>query len=505
MYCSRCGKEIAEGAAFCIHCGLPVANADGTVGEDPKRYATPEPETDYDDEVAYEQMLAEVDRREKRSLKLSMLCGLFAGIGYALYGLSSMTDEVLFVKIISFLLLFLLTAYVGTAMIYGGGRVEKEMKRRHILGNWSVIGCSVFGWCVVALLYTALSGFILAIGGFIYMYKLPYCFVCMITKKPIVGKNMTYDELVDYAHQNRIITLIVLVVFAFVLIKQSPIGNGELENKLQSTIDGALTGKNTNEAVEILPEIENGQFSDFAVQVGDVVLKIDLSMTPKDVYDALKTSKYNINLNGEENVKEGYTKVNEVYLTRKLACKLIWVNTDELEGWNYFADGTKISGVRLASVEIENIKFCHVAGMMDEKEVSRKTKSEMTQYLADIGYIKVKDTLFARRMNGGMLVFESEEDFDILHLNNHFIDDGADTLTIFSVVPITEAVTSTGEERLGVSSYLCEGIRYVAVRSQRYHYNDDGTLKYIETIHGYVTDDMEKPYNGGYLLLPVIW
>ena len=27
MYCSKCGKEVRDGAAFCPHCGEPVGGA----------------------------------------------------------------------------------------------------------------------------------------------------------------------------------------------------------------------------------------------------------------------------------------------------------------------------------------------------------------------------------------------------------------------------------------------------------------------------------------------
>ena len=46
MYCSKCGKEIADGSRFCSFCGSPVAEMPSPVQEPEVPEVTPEPEAE---------------------------------------------------------------------------------------------------------------------------------------------------------------------------------------------------------------------------------------------------------------------------------------------------------------------------------------------------------------------------------------------------------------------------------------------------------------------------
>lgn len=193
--------------------------------------------TEYETNPTFEELQLYLNEREKKRVLISTLIGLVAGIAFTIYAFSTLTEDTAGPiddsfgfgwRIVAGVLIFVLPAYTVTAMVYGSGRVERYLRAKHIIGQWSFAGNLPFMFLMFFFTFFKYLMVIFA-GGAVYMYKLPYIIICLIGKKPIVGKGLTYEELVEFGSQHSLGSAIIFIAFAAVVFKASPLGNGELE------------------------------------------------------------------------------------------------------------------------------------------------------------------------------------------------------------------------------------------------------------------------------------
>lgn len=235
--------------------------------------------------------------------------------------------------------------------------------------------------------------------------------------------------------------------------------------------------------IEVLPEIANGGINDLKLQICDVIVRFDGTMTESEVKAALDSSEYDLQF--EEGWSGDYPTIQDVYLNGQKIVRFNWnyVNT------NNFEDQSMSDNV-LINVEVYNDTVCFTSALVYEEDFTGKTRDDVISFLNQNGFVEAENSWEAILKYDSGCLYANSDNVDTLNNTSIYVDDGTKSITLYSYIPINDKV-AIAETKFGKS---INGIQNFAWRKMTFYFNPDGTFNgFIEGNPATAKIYMEKP------------
>ena len=220
---------------------------------------------------------------------------------------------------------------------------------------------------------------------------------------------------------------------------------------------------------QILPEIENGSLEDYKVQIWDVVLSIDCSMTEADVKAALDKSEYDL----------VYAEVwdGDYVIIRSVECdgtivSFEWATIDtpiESEVINAYT--------LCAAWTYSPSEYCWGTGYFDSEDFTNKTRDDVVNCLEQKGF-KEEEVGWIETLRTKSYIVSTEEYNDLLQVSAYYVADGAKSITAYFSAPLSDV--KYGDFSAYSDTYRdAWAIQAIGYRTITFEFNPDGSIKRV--------------------------